>query len=195
MSHANSPSTLGLPGLHSPAAGFDSPFELLSACHDRVRGRLDLLTRLCERLANLGADAAVRDAARDVERYFSQAAPAHHEDEERHLLPLLQASHDPVLREAAERLRADHQAIHAAWAGLAPLLRALGADAPVGYIPLAAAAERFVSAHDGHIELEEDVVFPRCQALLAEHAGALQAMGNEMAERRGVAPLTAPAKP
>ncbi|RZJ07918.1 MAG: hemerythrin domain-containing protein, partial [Rubrivivax sp.] len=33
--------------LHAgPAVGFDQPFEMLAACHDRVRRSLDLLERL-----------------------------------------------------------------------------------------------------------------------------------------------------
>ena len=35
-----------LPGLHAPAAGFDAPFALLDACHERVRRSLALLERL-----------------------------------------------------------------------------------------------------------------------------------------------------
>ena len=36
---------VSLPGMRSPGAGFDQPFEMLDACHDRVRRSLDLLRR------------------------------------------------------------------------------------------------------------------------------------------------------
>src|SRR5689334_2494815 len=81
-----------LPGLRSPEAGFDQPFEMLHACHERVRRSLRLLQRLVAHAQVHGADAQVREAAADVLRYFDLAAPAHHEDEERHLVPRLQAS-------------------------------------------------------------------------------------------------------
>lgn len=175
------------PGLHSPAAGFDEPFEVLAACHDRVRRSLNLLQRLADHAARHGADAQARDAARDVARYFSVAAPAHHEDEERHVLPLLLASPDEALQAAAERLLADHERIRAAWARLEPLLQALQR----GEVPpeLAPAAAAFVQVHDGHLELEDDLAFPRAKALQAaapDGAAQHEAMGHEMAVRRGV---------
>ena len=78
------------------AAGFEQPFEMLSACHDRVRRSLALLGRLCEHVEVHGTDAQACQAAADVLRYFSLAAPAHHEDEERHVVPALYARGDCV---------------------------------------------------------------------------------------------------
>ena len=59
----------------SPAVGFDQPFEMLEACHERVERSLGLLLRLAEHLVSHGADEQARDAARDVLRYFDLAAP------------------------------------------------------------------------------------------------------------------------
>ena len=72
-----------------PGAGFEEPFEMLEACHQRVHRMLGLMQRLAAHLGETGADANAQQAARDVMRYFDLAAPAHHEDEERHVLPLL----------------------------------------------------------------------------------------------------------
>jgi hemerythrin-like domain-containing protein len=180
-------SNTSFPGLHSPAAGFDEPFEVLSACHDRVRRSLDLLQRLVAHVEQHGADAQARDAARDVARYFNVAAPAHHEDEERHVIPLLRAGADARLHEAAQRMLADHERIRATWAALEPALQALQRGEVVP--DLAAAAQAFVSAHDGHLELEDGLAFPGAQALQDGAADGLEqrlAMGREMAQRRGV---------
>jgi ribonucleoside-diphosphate reductase alpha chain len=99
--------------LHAgPAAGFDQPFELLAACHGRVERMLGLLERLAAHLAAHGADEPARSAAADITRYFDIAGPAHHEDEERHVLPRLRASGDPALAALADRLHADHARIH-----------------------------------------------------------------------------------
>lgn len=182
------PAASSLPGLHSPAAGFDEPFEVLGACHDRVRRSLALLQRLVEHVARHGADAQARDAARDVARYFNLAAPAHHEDEERHVLPLLRASADARLQEAAQRMLDDHERIRATWQALEPALQALhqrGELAPT----LAEAAQAFVQAHAGHLELEDGLAFPGARALqeTAPDAAAQRlAMGRDMAQRRGV---------
>ena len=87
-------SRVALPGLRSPSAGFDQPFEMLGACHERVQRTLDLLQRLQTYLAEQGVDDSARQAARDVLRYFDIAAPLHHQDEERHVFPPLLAQGD-----------------------------------------------------------------------------------------------------
>ena len=82
---------VALPGFGAPAVGFDTPFEMLEACHERVERSLDLLARLCSYLHDHACDDTARQAARDVLRYFDIAAPLHHEDEELHVFPLLLA--------------------------------------------------------------------------------------------------------
>lgn len=115
--------------LHAaPAAGFDEPFAMLGACHERVRRSLALLQRLAQHLREHGADDNARQAARDVLRYFDLAAPAHHEDEERHVLPALRrlgAEGQPAMAQLAERLHADHERMAAAWALARPSLAVL----------------------------------------------------------------------
>jgi len=166
----------------SPAAGFDEPFAMLQACHERVERSLALLERLMAHLAQHGADAQARDAARDVMRYFDIAAPQHHEDEERHVLPALRAQ---GLGDLADRLAADHVAMSAAWHELRPRLAAVerGDAAPA----LAATPDvpRLAALYREHIALEEGSAFSRAQAVL--DAAEQRAMGCEMAERRGVA--------
>jgi hemerythrin-like domain-containing protein len=173
-----------LPGMHTPAAGFDEPFAVLAGCHARVSRTLALLQRLVDRVTAAGTDSMAQAAASDVLRYFNLAAPAHHEDEERHVLPLLRDSGDPALAAVAARLSSDHQAIRATWDDLRPLLAALadgrqGADVRA----LNAAAQHFVQAHAGHLELEDMVAFPAAARL---HPAPAE-MGLDMARRRGVA--------
>ncbi len=112
-----------LPGSPAPAAGFDEPFDLLAGCHDRVRRSLQLLRRLVDHVRDKGVDADARSAATDVLRYFDVAAPQHHLDEERHVLPVLEASGDGALMAAARRLRNDHDAMAAQWKTLRMSLR------------------------------------------------------------------------
>jgi hemerythrin-like domain-containing protein len=163
--------------LHAPpAVGFDQPFDMLSACHERVQRSLALLGRLAEHLANAGADAAARDAAGDVLRYFDIAAPHHHEDEERHVLPRLRAL---GLAEVAERLAADHLAMHDAWMALRPGLLALRDGACV---PDTANWRAFAAMYEAHITLEEHHAYPVARANLDAREQA--AMGAEMAGRR-----------
>ena len=168
--------------LHAgPAAGFDEPFEMLDACHQRVERMLVLIERLGAHLPIHGADAQAQQAASDVMRYFDLAAPHHHEDEERHVLPLLRATGHAGL---ADRVLEDHRAMHGAWAGVRRTLQQI-ADARW------AAPDRsepdwrdFCSLYRAHIEIEEREVYPLARA--ATDAPGLQAMATEMARRRGV---------
>jgi hemerythrin-like domain-containing protein len=169
--------------LASPGAGFEAPFEMLAACHERIERMLTLLERLALHVAGHGADSQAREAARDVMRYFDQAAPQHHEDEERHVLPLLRAHGHAAL---AERLHAEHAAMVAAWAALRPALDALReGDAAAALMPGAQQARReFTALYRSHAQAEDRLAFPTVQALL--DAAAQRAMGEEMAQRRGV---------
>ena len=174
-----------LPGFASPAAGFDQPFELLSACHDKVRNSLALLDRLQAYLADHAMDEPARRAARDVLRYFAIAAPAHHEDEERHVVPVLRQSGDPRLQVAAEQILSDHWQIRWAWQDLAPLLEQVASGQTPDAQRLSRAAARFAQLHGNHLALEDELLFPRARQLLElRGADALAEMGREMARRR-----------
>ena len=54
--------------ISEPAVGFEQPFEMLVACHERVNRMLTLLSRLREHMSSHGADDNARQAARDVMR-------------------------------------------------------------------------------------------------------------------------------
>lgn len=171
--------------LHAPpAVGFDQPFEMLAACHDRVRRSLALLARLIGHIDAHGHDARSRSAARDVLRYFDLAAPQHHEDEERHLFPRLEAGGDAALIADVRRLRADHARMGLLWAELRLALQAWADDAAAGPIDAAtrATAAAFAAIYDGHLAVEEGRVFPAAHER-TDAAGAA-AMGTEMAARR-----------
>lgn len=104
------------PGQQAPGVGFEAPFEMLNACHERVERMLRLLGKLREHVKTHGADNQARDAARDVMRYFDQAGPHHHEDEERHVFPPLLAQRDPAVLAVVIRLKQDHREMAVMWA-------------------------------------------------------------------------------
>jgi len=176
--------TLSPLALHrAPAAGFDEPFAMLDACHERVERMLGLLERLAAHLAQHGADAQAASAARDVMRYFDQAAPKHHEDEELHVLPALRATGRPELAALAARLHDDHERMSAAWSALRLTL----SEVEQGRWPRGGtfdAVAPFAAAYRTHIAAENEQAYPRaCERIV----GAVrEAMGREMAARRGV---------
>jgi hemerythrin-like domain-containing protein len=157
---------------------------MLGACHDRVRRMLALLTRLREHLRTHGADGQARQAATDVLRYFDQAAPAHHEDEERHVFPLLLREGDAAQRPTVERLQRDHRAMAAQWPAVRALLQRVAAGAAAPAADEEAACDRFAALYVSHLSAEDEIVFPAARARM--NAAAQQAMGDEMARRRGV---------
>lgn len=175
------------PGLQTPGVGFEQPFAMLEACHERVQRMLALLQRLCAHLRAQGCDDAARQAARDVLRYFDQAGALHHEDEEKHLFPLLRAQGDADMRALVERLAQDHVRMAADWTRLRmPLLGLADGQRSSFSTQEEALFDGFAAHYARHIESEEQRAYPAAQALLG--AAVLQAMGWEMAARRGAKP-------
>jgi hemerythrin-like domain-containing protein len=181
--------TSALPGFNAPAVGFEQPFAMLEACHERVQRTLTLLQRLRAHVQEHGADVPAQQAARDVLRYFDIAAPLHHEDEELHVFPLLLAQGSADVAALVVRLQHDHICMGADWAAARLPLKALADGLQAGFSEADGAAfDRFIARYDRHIADEETVAYPAAQALLA--APTLEAMGSEMAARRA-APASA----
>lgn len=170
----------------SPSAGFDQPFEMLAACHERVERMLALLLKLAAHLPTHGADEQAQSAARDVMRYFDIAGPAHHEDEERHVFPTLLKQPGAPLKPLVRHLQAEHRAMTQQWAAVRADLAAV--EGGQGELAAEALArwQAFAALYRGHIEAEDGQAYAAAQAVLGD--AALSAMGAEMASRRGVAP-------
>ena len=173
-----------LPGFAAPAASFEQPFEMLDACHERVRRSLALLGRLVAHIDAHGHDAQSRDAAASVLRYFDLAGPHHHEDEERHLFPLLRQHPEQRVRDAVTTLHADHEAMHAQWRELRAVLQAWQSAPDTAPISDAqrGMVRAFMEAYERHIPLEDEVAYPAARALLTGER--LLEAGREMAARR-----------
>lgn len=177
-----------LPGFHAPGAGYEAPFEMLGACHERVERMLALQARLQQHLLAKGLDEAARQAARDVMRYFDLAAPLHHQDEELHVFPPLLAGPDAELRTLVQRLLQDHRNMEAAWPLARRVLQAI-ADCPAeDWTPLdpeqTAALNGFAALYVRHLADEDQLAYPAAQAALT--GDDLQAMSQDMMQRRGV---------
>lgn len=177
-----------LPGFHAPGAGFEAPFEMLAACHERVERMLALQARLQQHLLEKRRDEAARQAARDVMRYFDLAAPLHHQDEELHVFPPLLAGPDASLRAVVERLLQDHRAMEQAWPEARRVLESIAESPAAGWTPLTAsqtaALDGFAALYVRHLADEDQLVYPAAAATLPEQA--LQMMSRDMMQRRGV---------
>ncbi len=183
---------VSLPGHRPLAAGLEAPFEMLAACHERVERMLALQTKLQQHLLDKGCDEPARQAARDVMRYFDLAAPLHHQDEELHVFPPLLAGADAALRMLAERLINDHRQMEAAWIAARSVLQAIADSRPDAdwraLTPAQAdALNQFAALYEQHLADENGAAYPAAQAALPLEA--VQAMSEDMMQRRGVAPL------
>jgi len=174
-----------MPPLTTPTRGgleagssYAAPFGLLAACHERVQRSLDLLLRLLAHALSQGPDRLAQDAAADVLRYFDIAAPLHHQDEERHVFPALPG--DP----RCQRLIAQHREIDTQWQALRAGLQDLARLDAAQLLDLEQQAQAFAALHEAHLRCEDELVFPAAAVQL--DAAAQQAMGSEMAARRGL---------
>ena len=177
-------------GFRAPAAGFDHPIEMWQACHERVKRMSALLQRLAQHLGKHGTDADARTTATSILRYFDEAAPRHHDDEEIDLFPLLlarvaaaPATFDGARIGAAIRaLQAEHASLTTLWQAMRePLLRVqAGEPAKIDETRVLA----FCTGYRAHIEVEEREIGPALEQAL--DTDDLRRVGRAMAARRGV---------
>ena len=172
--------------LFAAVPGFDQPIAVLKHCHDRIRKQIRTMQGLLAHLPQHGADAQARQAAGNVRRYFNQAAPNHHADEEQDLLPMLRTTASGedagILTEVLPQIMAEHIEMDAAWKRLDCQLQAIesGASADLS----ADDVERFAELYGGHMEKEETVIAPMAKRLFS--ADQMASLGNAMRVRRGV---------
>ncbi len=146
----------------------DEPLEMLEACHERIEAQLNTLERLLDYLPQHGADEQVRQAARNILRYFNLAGPNHHEDEERNLFPALIARASEEEAAAVKLLVRDLLADHARMAAALDVVkRQLTSIAEgVGTILDEAAVRRLAELYRQHIAKENTTLLPLSRRLL-----------------------------
>jgi hemerythrin-like domain-containing protein len=186
---AGEDNALSIIDFRMPAAGFDQPLELWLACHDRVRRMTGLMERLREHLAATGTDDAARVTAMTIRRYFVEAAPRHHQDEEielfprlRRLLPEKAPQRAREVNAELDRLEADHVALGKVWERLRPALEAIERGEPADLD--AEDVRTFADGYRSHCEVEDTIIADALRRCL--NAADLDAIGQAMAERRGV---------
>lgn len=170
---------------HSPGASFDEPVEMWLACHQRVRRFATLLGRLEVHVRHSGADEEAQQSAASIRRYFNEAAPRHHEDEEVDMFPLLRERRhaaEPTTMAVIDRVEADHLEMAALWRQLDAVLARISAGDAVALDR--DTVLRFASMYDRHIEAEETVLLPALKRAL--DAEDWRRVGRAMAERRGL---------
>jgi hemerythrin-like domain-containing protein len=170
----------------TPGAGFDQPVEMWLACHERVQRFAALLSRLAEHLRAKGADEDAQITAASIRRYFNEAAPRHHEDEEVDLFPRLrerlQAERDKTVLDVLEQVEADHLEMAGVWKELDAQLARVSRGERIELDQRT--IDRFSTLYRHHIDAEERILLPALKRTLVK--ADWQAVGRAMAERRGL---------
>jgi hemerythrin-like domain-containing protein len=173
--------------LWNTPAGFDEPLAALSACHRRIEKQLATLARLQKHLTRNVCDEESITAAAGILRYFLDAAPNHHADEESDLFPRLlraaQATTDHALAyELVSRLLVEHRDMELIWARVREELEKLK-PGEIGVLDLEL-CKNFARDYASHIDREDNQLLPLANRVLTSKE--LEALGNAMAKRRGL---------
>ena len=170
--------TMSDTGLPEQLPGFDDPIGLLRACHKKMLAHCELLTALAGKDT---LDAAARESARNVNRYFSQSAPQHHRDEEEDLFPRINRQ-SLKIAELIHTLKKEHEALDTLWNSIAPELKQPPED---GFSSaFKQAANEFSTLCTQHIARENRELLPLASNSLSHQE--LAVIGESMAKRRGV---------
>lgn len=161
------------------APTFDDPFGMLLACHEKMRRQLGTLARLQRHLPEHGADADARTAAAAILKYFDQAAPNHHADEDVSLLPRV-LERAPQLARVVEAIGSDHRNLERHWRKVRRVLCGIAAGRNEGLSP--ALVRTVCEGYLAHLDREEVRLFPMARACL--DAEAVADIGREFAARR-----------
>jgi hemerythrin-like domain-containing protein len=173
-----------------PESSFGDPIGLLTDCHRRIERFLSVLSGVATATGGGPLNGEQSAALETALRYFREAAPRHTADEEESLFPRLRGKELPETQAALARVDAleqDHARADERHAEVDRLGREWLAS---GQLPPAAAArlsrllDELAELYRAHIAVEEGEVFPLAARSLS--AAECQAMGGEMAARRGL---------
>lgn len=168
------------------APDFSQPIAVLKHCHDRIRKQLTTLQNLLDHIPQHGSDAQAQQAASNVMRYFNQAAPNHHADEEDDLLPMLVATAQGEDASALQKLLPEIVQEHHQMEGLWQALNLqLGAIADGGEPTLSGSdVQQFAAIYTAHMEKEETWIAPMAKRIFSNTQ--MQQLGAAMQQRRGI---------
>ena len=106
------------------------------------------------------------------------------------MFPPLLAGVDTALRELVEQLMQDHRQMDAGWLEARRALQAIADSPGSGGAPLTLeqneALDQFAALYRRHLDNENRIVYPAAASLLPPDA--IEAMSEDMMQRRGVAP-------
>ena len=169
-----------------PDAGFDDPIGMLKDCHRRIEQYLHVLCLEAKRTPGRPLTEEEAAAVKSALNYFRVGGQRHTADEEESLFPRMRAEQSTATAlndiEALEKDHREADQIHAAVEKLYTLwLRGEALPAEDEH-RLRSATERLKQLYEGHIRIEENLVFPRAAEGL--DGTSLAQIGEEFRARR-----------
>ena len=169
-----------------PDSGFDDPIGMLKDCHRRIERFLQILCLVVERAPGRALTEEESAAVRSALTYFKVGGQRHTADEEESLFPRMRAEQKTAgaVKEIDALETQHHEAddLHMAVDKLYSRWvegKALSAEDEEW---LRTATQRLKQLYEGHIKIEESLVFPRAAEVLDEDA--IAAIGEEFRARR-----------
>lgn len=168
-----------------PDSGFDDPIGMLTDCHRRIEHFLEILCLVAGRAGGRAITEEETAAVQAALQYFRVGGQRHNQDEEESLFPRLRDSASGEDAGEIRGLESDHkeanllhqqvEVLYEKWVSAGPL-------DPTDHDRLLIATQRLKRLYAEHIQLEEQVVFPRAAKLLS--SATIAAMGQEFRGRR-----------
>jgi hemerythrin-like domain-containing protein len=168
-----------------PDAGFDDPLGMLKDCHRRIEHFLNILCVVVSRASNRALTDEETAALQAALHYFRVGGQRHSADEEQSLFPRMRAADAAAALSEIGGLEHDHREadeMHQRADALYSTWIEKGALTPDEHEELTTATRNLAQLYERHIELEEQVVFPRAAQLL--NPDAIAAMAQEFRARR-----------
>lgn len=168
-----------------PDSGFDDPIGMLTDCHRRIEHFLQILCLVADRAAGRAMTDEETAAIRASLQYFRVGGQRHNADEEESLFPRLREACSSEDSREVTGLEDDHQSASVLHADVESLYESWiksGSLSDQNHEELSSMASQLQELYQQHIQLEEQVVFPRAASVL--DAKAIAAMGQEFRMRR-----------
>lgn len=168
-----------------PDSGFDNPIGMLTDCHRRIENFLRVLDLVCQRARGRALTQEEVSSVQGSLEYFRNGGRRHTADEEESLFPRLRAQLPEADFKELDSLEHEHESadtLHTEVDDLFTRWISAGSLNETDSARLASAIEELVRTYEGHIRLEESVVFPRARQVL--NPGMFKAIGEEFRKRR-----------
>jgi len=169
-----------------PDSGFEDPIGMLTDCHRRIEHFIDVLTMVADGAKDRALNNEETRAVETSLEYFQVGGARHNADEEESLFPRLggRTGEDAIVE--IDSLKQDHQTAVNLHAEVEMYYRKWISKETldtVDWQALSIATKKLKALYAVHIQVEEQVVFPRASKTL--DAETLQLIGQEFRNRRG----------